>query len=170
MQRRETAPYHVLFLGNGDRSTSILAEAYLNWAGQSRFRAYSAGYGGAAGFVDPLAVEVLAAHRINPAKCRSKVWDQFVGRYAPAMDFIFLVSPPCPEIEAASWPGDPVISRWHVGVTAQGGEDPAAKRQAFLHAFAELTGRINKLLDVPIGTLDRPTLQATLDGIGEGGI
>lgn len=169
MHRRETAPYHVLFLGNGNRSTSLLAEAYLNWAGQSRFRAYSAGYG-AADFIDPVAVEVLAVHRINPAKCRSKGWDQFVGRHAPTMDFIFLVCPRCPEIAAANWPGQPIVSQWQVSVPSGLPGDVAVKRQAFLHAFAELTARINKLLDVPIGSLDRPTLQATFDGIGEGRI
>lgn len=169
MHRRETAPYHVLFLANGNLSTSILAESYLNWAGKSRFRAYSAGYGGA-GFVDPLAVEVLAEHRINPAKGRANGWDQFVGGQAPAMDFVFLVCPRFPEIAAASWPGDPIISQWDVSIPAPDEADAAVKRQAFLHAFAELTARINKLLDVPIGSLDRPTLQATFDGIGEGRI
>ena len=167
MEWSRKTSYQVLFLGNGNSANSILAEAYLNWAGQNRFVAHSAGCS-FMGYIDPLAVEVLAQHRINPTRYRSKSWDRFIGRYAPAMDFIFVVCSPTPDIASATWPGEPIISQWDVPLPTAAPGDAAVKRQAFLHAFAELTVRINKLLDVPIGTLDRASLRTMIDDIGRG--
>lgn len=167
MEKSRYAPYQVLFLDSRNSSYSILAEAYLNWAGQNRFVAHSAGWS-FSGSIDPLAIEVLGEHRINPSRYRSKSWDRFVGRYAPAMDFIFLVCAPAGPAPECTWPGDPLISQWDIPESAPLQGEVAERRRALVRAFAALTERINKLLDLKIGELDRPALRTALDRIGRG--
>ena len=82
--------YNVLFLCTGNSARSILAEAYLNSAGQGRFRAYSAG-SHPGGKVNSFALELLAKHRIPADGARSKSWDEFARPGAPALDFVFTV-------------------------------------------------------------------------------
>jgi arsenate reductase len=119
--------------------------------------------------VNPYALELLERSHVPTAGLRSKSWDEFAGKDAPRMDFVFTVcdnaaAEPCPY-----WPGQPMTA--HRGV-----EDPAAvegtdddKRQAFRAAFTILSRRINLLLNLPLDKLDRLALKRELDGIGSSG-
>jgi arsenate reductase len=160
-------PYNVLFLCTGNSARSILAEAYLNSAGEGRFKAYSAGSHPAAK-VNAFALELLQEHGIDTARFRSKSWDEFAEPGAPQIDMIFTVCDNAAGEICPVWPGKPVTAHWGV-------EDPAAvsgsdevKRRAFIKAFAELSARINLLLALPLDDLERHDLKSKLDQIGAG--
>ena len=159
---------NVLFLCTGNSARSILAEAYLNTAGKSRFKAYSAG-SKPGGRVNPLALELLARNRIDTSGLRSKSWDEFAHPDAPQMDFVFTVcdnaaAEPCPY-----WPGQPMTAHWGIADPAAVEGTDEEKRRAFLTAFRELSTRINFLLSLPLDKLDRLALQRKLDQIGKTG-
>jgi len=158
--------YNVLFLCTGNSARSILAEAYLNFAGKGRFKAYSAG-SHPTGRVNPFALELLSNNRIDASGARSKTWDEFAEAGAPQLDFVFTVCDNAAGEVCPLWPGQPVTAHWGV-------EDPAAvsgadeeKRKAFLEAFAQLSTRIDSLLALPVERLDRLTLEAKLNEIGK---
>jgi arsenate reductase len=160
--------YNVLFLCTGNSARSILAEAYLNAAGRGRFTAYSAG-SHPAGRVNPFALELMQKNRIDTAGLRSKSWDEFARPGAPVFDFVFTVCDNAAGEVCPIWPGHPMSAHWGV-------QDPAAeqgadelKRKAFLHAFSELSARINLFMSLPIGNLDRLVLKKKLEDIGRAG-
>ena len=100
---------------------------------------------------------------------RSKSWDEFAVPGALALDFVFTVCDSAAGETCPVWPGQPVTAHWGV-------EDPAAfkgpeKEQLalFRRIYAQLDRRIRLLVVLPIGSLDRLTLQRELDTIGKGG-
>ena len=159
------APFNVLFLCTGNSARSIIAEAYLNAAGQGRFVAFSAG-SHPAGAVNPFALELLQKNRIDTAGLRSKNWDEFAKPGAPGLDFVFTVCDNAAGEVCPIWPGQPMTAHWGI-------QDPAAvqgsegdKRKAFLRAFSELATRINLFMSLPLDKLDRLVLKKKLDQIG----
>jgi len=156
---------NVLFLCTGNSARSILAEAYLNSAGQGRFSAHSAG-SHPAGRVNPYAIELLEKNRLPTAGLRSKNWDEFARAGAPKLDLVFTVCDNAAGETCPVWPGQPITAHWGVAdpATVQGTD--AEKRKAFLRAFTELSARINLLLALPVDKLDRLVLQKKLDDIG----
>jgi arsenate reductase (thioredoxin) len=159
---------NVLFLCTGNSARSILAEAYLNSAGRSRFKAYSAG-SKPGGRVNPFALELLERTRIDIAGLRSKSWDEFARPGAPKMDFVFTVcdnaaAEPCPY-----WPGQPMTAHWGVPDPAavEGNDD--GRRRAFRQALSVLSARINLLINLPLDKLDHLSLKGKLEDIGKSG-
>ena len=160
-----TTPFNVLFLCTGNSARSIMAEAYLNAAGNGHFAAFSAG-SHPGGRVNPFALELLRKNRIDTEGLRSKSWDEFARPGEPALDFVFTVCDNAAGEVCPIWPGQPVSAHWGV-------QDPAAvqgsdedKRRAFVRAFSELSTRINLFMSLPIGKLDRLVLKKKLDAIG----
>jgi arsenate reductase len=158
--------YNVLFLCTGNSARSILAEAYLNSAGQGRFRAYSAG-SHPGGKVNSFALELLAKHRIPADGARSKSWDEFARPGALAVDFVFTVCGNAAGEVCPIWPGQPMTAHWGVADPAAVTGSDEEKRRAFQRAFAELSARINLLLALPIEKLNRLVLKKKLDEIGK---
>ena len=156
---------NVLFLCTGNSARSILAEAYLNSAGQGRFTAHSAG-SHPAGKVNAFALELLEKHRLPTAGLRSKNWDEFARGGAPKLDFVFTVCDNAAGETCPVWPGQPITAHWGVADPAAVLGTDAEKRKAFLRAFTELSARINLLLALPVDKLDRLVLQKKLDDIG----
>lgn len=158
----------VLFLCTGNSARSILAEAYLNSAGKGRFAAYSAG-SHPAGKVNPFALELLAKNRFDASRARSKSWDEFTRPEAPRFDFVFTVCDNAAGEVCPIWPGQPITAHWGIADPAAVTGTDAEKRKAFLKAFTELSTRINLLLSLPVGGLDRLVLKKKLDEIGRVG-
>ena len=158
--------FNVLFLCTGNSARSILAEAYLNARGEGKFRAYSAG-SHPAGKVNAFALELLAKNRINTEGFRSKNWDEFAKPGAPVMDFVFTVCDQAAGEMCPVWPGQPVTAHWGVNDPARVDGTDAEKRKAFMKAFAEISTRINLLLNLPLDKLDRLALKKKLDEIGK---
>jgi arsenate reductase (thioredoxin) len=146
-------PFNVLFLCTGNSARSIMAEAYLNSAGKGRFVAYSAG-SHPQGAVNRFALELLARHHIDTAALRSKSWDEFARAGAPAMDFVLTVCDQAAGEACPYWPGRPITAHWGVNDPAklEGSDDD--KREAFERAFAELSRRIDRLLEAPVASLE----------------
>jgi arsenate reductase len=157
---------NVLFLCTGNSARSILAEAYLNSAGKGRFVAYSAG-SHPAGKVNPYAVELLEKNRLPTQGLRSKNWEEFAAPGAPKLDFVFTVCDNAAGEVCPLWPGQPMTAHWGIADPAAVVGSEEAKRKAFLRAFTELSTRINLLLALPVGKLDRIALKRELDEIGK---
>jgi arsenate reductase len=136
---------NVLFLCTGNSARSILAEAYLNFAGGGRFRAFSAG-SHPGGTVNPLALELLREKGIPTSGLRSKSWDEFAKPDAPRLDFVFTVCDNAAGEVCPLWPGKPVKAHWGVPDPAAAHGSEAEKRRAFLDAFTLLSGRIDAFL------------------------
>ena len=156
---------NVLFLCTGNSARSILAEAYLNSAGDRRFRAYSAG-SHPTGKVNPFALELLQKNRIGTEGLRSKAWDEFARPGAPPLHFVFTVCDNAAGEACPLWPGQPITAHWGVADPAavQGSDDE--KRRAFLAAFTQLSNRVRLLLSLPVEKLERAALQRQLQEIG----
>jgi arsenate reductase len=160
-----SGPFNVLFLCTGNSARSIMAEAILNAADKSKFRAFSAG-SHPTGIINPLAMEILEKNRLSVKELRSKDWNEFSRPGGPVMQFVFTVcdqtaAEPCPV-----WPGQPMTAHWGIRDPAavQGTEE--VKRKAFLAAFTELQRRILLFINLPFDKLSDLALKEKLDEIG----
>src|SRR4030095_15254974 len=161
----ESSPFNVLFLCTGNSARSILAEQLINWWGGGTFRGYSAG-SHPKGEVHPIALALLEHMKLPTNGLRSKSWDEFAARGAPALVFVFTVCDRAAGEVCPLWPGQPMTAHWGV-------EDPAAvegseteRWLAFRRTFQELAKRVKVFTSLPIRTLDRLKLQERLDAIG----
>jgi arsenate reductase len=158
-------PYNVLFLCTGNSARSVMAEALLNYWGQGRFRAFSAG-SKPKGEVHPLTLEALERTHLPTEGVRSKSWNEFSGPGAPKLDFVFTVCGNAAKEQCPYWPGQPMTAHWGV-------DDPAAvegsreeQGRAFNRALRELDARIKLFISLPIESLDKMALQEKLQAIG----
>lgn len=157
---------NVLFLCTGNSARSILAECYLNHAGNGRFRAYSAG-SKPGGRVNPFALELLAKKGISTEGARSKSWDEFAREGAPKMDIVITVCDSAAAETCPYWPGHPATTHWGVPDPAAVEGADESKRAAFLAAHEKLAQRIDRMVASPVERLDAPTLKQNLDAIGK---
>ncbi len=158
--------YNVLFLCTGNTARSVLAEGILRKDGAGRFNAFSAG-SQPKGVVNPFALKVLGAYGYPVEGYRSKSWDEFAVPGAPTMDFVFTVCDSAAGEACPFWPGHPMTAHWGI-------EDPAAvdgtdmeKEAAFVTAFKLMRNRISAFAALPVTSLDRLSLKARLDAIGQ---
>jgi len=158
--------FNVLFLCTGNSARSILAEAILNSIGQGRFKAYSAG-SHAVGRVNPFAIELLRQNRFPTDNLRSKSWSEFAVPEAPPLDFVFTVCDNAAGETCPVWPGQPMTAHWGVPdpAAATGSDDEI--RRAFFAAYQQLHRRLSLFASLPIGKLDRLSLQRSLNEIGK---
>jgi arsenate reductase (thioredoxin) len=157
--------YSVLFVCTGNSARSILAEALLNRWGQGTFRAFSAG-SRPAGYVHPLALELLKKRGLPTEGLRSKSWHEFGSPEAPDFHFVFTLCDRAAAEVCPAWPGHPLTAHWGI-------EDPAAlsggdapRRQAFSRVFQTLEARIKLFVILPITNLRGMQLKQRLDEIG----
>ena len=157
--------FNVLFLCTGNSARSIMAESMLNVEGKGRFRAFSAG-SHPKGAVHPWAIRTLDALGYPSSGFSSKGWDVFAEPGAPHMDFIFTVCDEAAGEACPVWPGHPATAHWGI-------EDPAAvegseveKGRAFAQAACYLKNRISLLVNLPLATIDKLSLQEQLEEIG----
>lgn len=159
--------YNVLFLCTHNSARSVLAEALMNnpQLNRGRFKGFSAG-SFPSGKVNPFAIEQIALAGLPTAGLRSKSWDEFAQPGAPQIDFVFTVCDNAANEVCPVWPGQPVTAHWGLPdpSAVQGSDDD--KRRAFAHTMRALANRLNSLVNLPLGTLDRLSLQKKLEAIG----
>ena len=157
--------FNVLFLCTGNSARSILAESYLNHAGKGRFRAFSAG-SFPKGAVHPLSLETLRAADVPVVDARSKSWDEFAGAKAPRMNLVVTVCDNAAGEVCPIWPGGPAKTHWSFPDPAAFEGSDAAKRARFAEIFADIRRAVDRLVALPIETLDPAVLKQRLSEIG----
>ena len=160
--------YNVLFICTGNSARSILAEAILNREGRGRFRAFSAG-SHPKGAVHPYAIDLLKRSNHPVDGLRSKSWDEFAAPGAPALDFAFTVCDNAAGEVCPIWPGQPMTAHWGLPDPAAATGTEAQRRLAFAETYRMLANRIGVFVNLPLGSLDRLSLQRRLDSIGKAG-
>lgn len=160
-----TRPYNVLFLCTGNSARSIIAEALLNREGIGRFRGFSAG-SRPKGDVHPYTLDLLGRLNHDIGAVRSKSWDEFAGPNAPQMDFVFTVCDQAAAEECPFWPGQPMSAHWGLPDPAAATGTEAEVRLAFSETYRMLRNRISIFVNLPLGSLDKLSLQERLDDIG----
>ena len=160
-----TSIHNVLFICTGNSARSIMAEALLNWMGQGRFKAYSAG-SHPAGVVNPSTLATLKELHLPTDGLRSKDWDEFARPNAPQPDFVITVCDQAAGEVCPVWPGHPITAHWGVPDPAgfDGPEDRKAK--VFLDTALALRKRIELMLALPLDRLDQVAIQREVKGIG----
>ena len=159
-------PLNVLFLCTGNSARSILAEAILNRLGRGKFRAFSAG-SQPAGYVHPLALQLLKNTNYDIAALRSKPWDEFAVPGAPKLDFVFTVCDNAANEVCPIWPGQPVTAHWGLPDPAKAEGSDAERATAFADTMRMLHQRIGICVSLPLDKLSKLALQGKLDEIGK---
>jgi len=157
--------YNVLFIGSGNAARSIFAEAILNRDGDGKFQAFSAGIQ-AKDALDGHAVDLLARMNFDTAALKPKSWEAVAGENDPGFDFIFSVCDAAALMPRAMWRNRPVFAHWSLDdpAAAQGNESQV--RLAYADTFRMLSNRIGILVNLPLRSLDRLTMQRHVDMIG----
>lgn len=158
--------YNVLFLCTGNSARSIIAEKLVEHWGRGKFKAYSAG-SFPTGKVNPFAIKTLEMRDLSTDGLRSKSWDEFSGKDAPHLDFVFTVCDNAAGEVCPIWPGQPMTAHWGV-------EDPAAaegsdeeKLAVFRRISQYLESRIKLFVALPLSKLDNMKIKEELDAIGK---
>lgn len=152
-------PFNVLFLCTGNSARSILSEFTLNHlaAGSGRFHSYSAG-SFPKGQPNPLALGLLKSEGISTEGARSKSWDEFSAPGAPPIHLVVTVCDQAAGEQCPYYPGKPLKAHWGV-------PDPHTEAE-FQSAYQVLRGRIERLIELPVETMDRTELHSRLLQIG----
>ncbi|HEX7945789.1 MAG TPA: arsenate reductase ArsC [Phenylobacterium sp.] len=162
-------PYNVLFLCTGNSCRSIIAEAIMNREGGGRFKAYSAG-SFPTGQVNPHALALLKKFNHPASAFRSKAWDEFARETnpdAPELDFVFTVCDDAAGEVCPYWPGQPMTAHWGLPDPARATGSEAEIGLAFADTYRMLHNRITIFMSLPLAKLDKLSLQARLDAIGQ---
>jgi arsenate reductase len=134
----------LLFVGTGNVGRSVMAEAYLNFAAQGRWKASSAG-SNPTGKVHPLAATMLAEFGLRP-ELRSKCWDEFTGPDAPAMDVVITICTAAAAESSPVWPGAPRLMHWPVPDPTIAVGTMEDRMEVFRAVFALIRSKIDAFL------------------------
>lgn len=159
-------PLNVLFLCTGNSARSIMAEAILNRLGRGKFKAFSAG-SQPAGYVHPLALQMLRNAHYDVSGLRSKPWDEFATPDAPKLDFVFTVCDNAANEVCPIWPGQPMTAHWGLPDPAKAQGTDAERATVIAATMRMLTQRIGVFLSLPFEKLSKLSLQKQIDEIGK---
>src|SRR6188472_1682326 len=159
-------PLNVLFLCTGNSARSQMAEVILNRLGAGKFRAFSAG-SEPAGYVHPMALQMLRNAHYDTSGLRSKPWDELAAPSAPELDFVFTVCDNAAKEVCPVWPGQPMTAHWGMPDPAAVTGSPEQVARAYRDAFVALERRIGLFLSLPLASIDRLALKKELDNIGQ---
>jgi len=160
-------PHHALFLCTHNSARSIMAECVMNRLGKGRFKAYSAG-SQPRRQVHPAVLQLLERLNYDTSSLRSKSWQEFTTPDAPPLDFVFTVCDAAAEEVCPVWPGQPMSAHWGLADPSRVDGTEAERAFAFADTHRMLNQRIGIFCSLPLSSIDRLSLQRTLDAIGRG--
>ncbi len=161
----EGQPFRVLFLSRRNSARSLMAEAIAKSIGHGQFEAFSAGVRPATR-VDPVAVEVLQHAGLDVPDHLPRHVREFSAPDSPPFDFVVTLSD-TPSGEAPpTWPGHPITAHWRCADTEQF-HDEGERRLSLARIRAELERRLRVFANLPVNSLDRISLQAQVDALGD---
>lgn len=149
----------VLFVCTGNSARSQMAEALLGHLGAGRFEAASGGSHPADG-VSRLAVETLREHGIVWENRMPKPVEDFEDEH---WDVVITVCDHARE-HCPVFYGAPVLAHWGMPDPTEV-PDEAGRRAAFREAFAVIRRRLERLIALPLETLDVPARARALEAI-----
>jgi len=158
--------FNVLILCTSNSARSVMSEAILNKRGKGRFKAYSAG-SKPAGIVDPVGAKLLAGKGYDMSAYSSKSWDVFAGADAPKMDVVITVCDNAAGETCPVWPGMPLQMHWGFPdpATTEGSEEE--KLASFSAIYDAIDVYMEKLVALPVETMDQNSLKAAMRAIAE---
>lgn len=158
-------PYCVLFLSQRNSARSMMAEAIANSIGRGQLKAFSAGVRPASE-VDPMAVELMEHAGLEVPDHPPQHVRNFSAPDSPPLDFVFTLSDTAAGEAPPSWPGHPITAHWRCTDPEQF-DDPAEHRLALIRTRTELERRLRVFANLPVRSLDRMSLQAHVDALGQ---
>lgn len=157
--------YSVLFICTGNSARSIFAEALLRDEGGDRFKVHSAGTQPQSE-LNPFALDVLSRNGHDTSGLRAKHISEFQGPNSPALDFVFTVCDRAAAEECPAWSGQPVSAHWGLKDPVKVPGTDAEKAYAFADTYAQMRRRVIAFAALPFDSLDRISLQKSVDDIG----
>ncbi|MEM7752339.1 MAG: ArsR family transcriptional regulator [Pseudomonadota bacterium] len=158
--------YSTLFICTGNSARSIFAEALLRDLGGDRFEVYSAGTRPQSE-LNPFALDVLRRNGHDIDSLRAKHVTEFQGPEAPKLDFVFTVCDAAAAEDCPAWSGQPISAHWGLKDPVKVDGTDAEKAYAFADTYAQMRRRVIAFAALPFDSLDRISLQARVDEIGE---
>jgi len=150
--------YNILFLCTHNSARSVLGEALASTHPSGKFIGYSAGSTPGTA-VNPFAKELAIEMGYDPARLRSKNWDEFGLLEAPKMDFIVTVCDNAAGEVCPIWPGNPATAHWGFPDPPKVEGSDLDKKAAFVEVMNGLKNRIDLLAAMPLDTLDSISLK-----------
>ena len=157
--------FQVLFICSGNSARSIFAETLLRDLGRGRFQVHSAGRRPGSA-LNPFALDVLQRNGHDVAGLRAKHVTEFQQPGSVVMDFVFTVCDAAAAEECPPWPGQPITGHWGLPDPVKATGTDAEKALVFAQTYAALRRRVAAFAELPLGTLTRLSLQASVDRIG----
>ena len=161
----EGQTFRVLFLSQRNSARSMLAEAIANSIGGGQIEAYSAGVRPAAR-VDPIAVELLQHAGLPVPNHPPQHVREFSAPDSPPLDFVFTLSETAAGEAPPMWPGHPITAHWRCA-DPEKYQDATERRRVLVRARTELERRLRVFANLPVKSLDRMSLQAHVDALGD---
>jgi len=161
----EGQPFRVLFLSQRNSARSMMAEAIANSIGGGQIEAFSAGVRPAAR-VDPIAAELLQHAGLSVPDHPPQHVREFSAPDSPPLDFVFTLSDTAAGEAPPTWPGHPITAHWRCD-DPELFEDATERRMALVRARTELERRLRVFANLPVKSLDRMSLQAQVDALGD---
>ena len=152
---------NVLFLCTHNSARSIIAEVLLNSLGKGKFTGFSAGSAPKTE-INPVAREIAEELRYDIKKLYSKSWDEFAKLNSPKMHIVITVCDGAAKEVCPIWPGHPLQVHWGFKDPSAMSGDKIEKRKAFDELIKNLKPKIEKLVRLPVATMDTINLKFKL--------
>jgi protein-tyrosine-phosphatase len=100
--------------------------------------------------------------RYDTKKLYSKSWDEFAKPNAPKMHIVITVCDSAAKEMCPIWPGHPLQVHWGFKDPSAAEGDKIAKRKAFDELINNLKPKIEKLIRLPVATMETINLKFKL--------